>query len=238
MRGAIAVLVLIGGVAAAQDRPADWEGELVVGKKYAKDITFGKWVNDKYEQYTFRGMYLIQVREDKNGWIRVFDGHREAWAKKDEFVLSKDAPAYFTDRIRADPKDTFALWRRGIGWVDRGEYDHAIKDFDEVIRLDPRRADLFNARGVCWRLKEDWDRALADFDEAIRLAPAGAVVLNNRAFVLRVTGELDRALKDYDEAVRLDPRSGDAVLGRAVALLLARRAGAAGEFRRAFDLDG
>jgi len=87
------------------------------------------------------------VREDRDGWLRMYDGRREGWARKSDFVLSRDAPAYFTDRIRANPADSFALIMRGQGWLDRGEYDNAIKDFTECIRIDGNDADAFAVAG-------------------------------------------------------------------------------------------
>lgn len=68
-------------------------------------------MNDKYEWYPFRGVYPITVRGEKEGWLRVFDGHREAWANKDDFVQSRDAPAHVTDRIRANAKSAAARAR-------------------------------------------------------------------------------------------------------------------------------
>jgi tetratricopeptide (TPR) repeat protein len=217
MRGAIVLLALAAGVTAAQDRPADWTGELVVGKKYADEITFGDQVNGKQEWFEFRGIYPIAVREDRDGWLRIFDGHREGWAKKDEFVLSRDAPAYFTDRIRADPKDYFAWMQRGHGWKDRAEYDNAIKDYTEAIRLSPRSADAFNSRGLSWSQKNDEDRAIKDFDEAIRIDPKYELPFNNRGVSWRRKGDLDRAIRDYTEAIRLDPRYARAYENRAYA---------------------
>jgi hypothetical protein len=37
---------------------------------------------------------------------------------------------------------------RGEAWLDKKEYDKAIKDFDEAIRLDPKFAGAFYYRGI------------------------------------------------------------------------------------------
>ena len=181
MRALLVLLLVVCGIGvSAQDPPASWKGQLVVGTKANKDIRFGAWVNDKYEEFEFRGTYPITVRDEKDGWVRVFDGHREAWANKADFVLSRDAPAYFTDRIRANPADRWAWHMRAMGWYDRGEYDNAIKDYDEAIRLDPKGATVFNNRGLAWSRKGDVERALKDYDAAIRLDPKNALAFNNR----------------------------------------------------------
>lgn len=103
----------------------------MVGTKPRNDIRFGAWVNDKYEEFPFRGIYPITVCDEKEGWLRIFDGHREAWAQKADFVLSRDAPAYFTDRVRANPSDAWAWQMRGVGWYDRFRWvrEHGNKLF-------------------------------------------------------------------------------------------------------------
>lgn len=95
------------------------------------------------------------MRADRDGWLRLFDGHREGWAKKDDFILSRDATAYFTTRINANASDSFAWSSRGIAWRDRGEFDNAIKDFTECIRLDPKYASAFNGRGNAYLDKKE-----------------------------------------------------------------------------------
>jgi tetratricopeptide (TPR) repeat protein len=185
---------------------SSWKGEFVVGKMLPSKIRFGDYVGDKQVFFKFKGIYPIKVRDDRDGWLRLFDGHREGWANKDQFILSRDATAYFTDRIKADPSDDFAWWGRGQAWLDRDEFDNAVKDFTEGIRLDPKRAYFFNSRGVAWMDKKEYDRAIKDLDEAIRLDPELASAWINRGHSWRAKKEYDRAIKDLDEAIRIDPK--------------------------------
>jgi tetratricopeptide (TPR) repeat protein len=216
MRFALLVLLFAGSFVAAQE-PESWKGQKVVGKKWAADIKFGDWIDGKQVYFPFEGIYPITVRDDKDGWLRLFDGHKEGWAVKDDFVLSRDAPAYFTDRIRANPNDDFAYWSRGNGWYDRGDYDNALKDYTECIRIHPRHAPYFNGRGNAWYAKKEYDKAIQDYDEAIRLDPKYATAFNNRGLAWRAKKEYDKAIRDYDEAIRLDPKFSLPVAGRGYA---------------------
>ena len=76
-----------------------------------------------------------------------------------------------TRRSGSIPGGRRAYDDRGGVWVEKGELDKAIADFDEAIRLDPRSARAYANRGVVWRKKSELDKALADFNEAIRLDP-------------------------------------------------------------------
>jgi lipoprotein NlpI len=198
-------LAASGAPAGAQEE--SWKGENVLPTKPAKDISFGDNTDGKQVYFPFSGRWPITVRDDRDGWIRIHDGVREGWADKSQFVLVRDAPAYFHRRVQADPKDTWALSMRGAGWLQKGEPDNAIKDFDECIRLDPTDSAAFYNRGIAWSDKKDYDRAIKDYDEAIRLDPKNAYAFNNRGNAWRAKKDYDRAIKDYDEAIRLDPKN-------------------------------
>ncbi len=219
MRRAFAVLiVLTAAVAGAGPRAAaqqkTWTGEWVLPTKPDKDIKFSDWVGDRQVFFPFRGIMPFLVRDDRDGWLRIHDGHREGWADKADFVRVSEAPAYFHRRVEANPKDTYALYMRGTGWLRKGESDFAIKDFDECIRLNPSDTAAYNSRGIAWSQKQDYDRAIADYDEAIRLNPQYMLAFNNRGLAWQARKDYDRALHDFDEALRIDPNYVSAYLNR------------------------
>ena len=63
------------------------------------------------------------------------------------------------------------LINRGAAYDTKGQYDRAIRDYDEAIELDRRQAVAFNNRGFANFNLGQHDRAIADYDEAIRLLP-------------------------------------------------------------------
>ena len=66
------------------------------------------------------------------------------------------------------------LQRRAGLLADRGRYDLALADYDELLRLQPERADAYLQRGMLWAHQAHYQRAIDDFDEAIRLQPTSA----------------------------------------------------------------
>jgi hypothetical protein len=34
----------------------------------------------------------FKVSDEREGWLRIFDGYRDGWADKADFVLERDAP--------------------------------------------------------------------------------------------------------------------------------------------------
>ena len=60
---------------------------------------------------------------------------------------------------------------RGNAYIRKGEYEQAIKDYDEAIKLMPNFAKALNNRGVAYQKRADYDRAMQDFDAAINIDP-------------------------------------------------------------------
>ncbi len=150
-------------------------------------------------------------------WLLIrhsqYPGPYEGYVKKSEVVKLADAPKFFTDKIEANEKDTWALSRRGEAWSLNDEHDKAIKDLTEVIRLDPASVS-YNIRGVALSAKDDYDTAIEDYTEAIRLDPKYALAFNNRGRARYALDEFDTAIEDFTEAIRLDPKYTEAFFVR------------------------
>jgi tetratricopeptide (TPR) repeat protein len=50
--------------------------------------------------------------------------------------------------------------RRVPAWYDKGEYDKAIKDYDEAIRLDPSDPQAFSNRGIVRSARGEYGKAI------------------------------------------------------------------------------
>ena len=103
-----------------------------------------------------------------------------------------------------------AFNNRGIAYFSKGEFDRAVRDFDEAISAKPNNPVLHHNRGMALYGKGDNEGAIRSYDEAISIHPKYAMAYNDRANVHFRMKEYDKAISGYDEAVRLQPR--DAVL--------------------------
>ena len=94
----------------------------------------------------------------------------------------------------------------GSAFRRKGDFDHAIADYDQAIRLDPKNASALNNRGIVWFEKGDFDRAIADYNLALRADANFAPAYNNRGDAWRAKNDLARALADFDRAIQLSPQ--------------------------------
>ncbi|MFL5246110.1 MAG: tetratricopeptide repeat protein [Gemmataceae bacterium] len=201
----------------ADEDAKSWVGKSITPIKPKKDITLEKSENGKLATFQL-STYSIKVLEERNSKVRVHDGRREGWVDKSDFVLSKDAFEYFHSRVEANPKDSWALYQRGYEWLDKGEPDIAIKDFNKSIRIDPKVAASFRGRGNAWFDKKEYDNAIRDYEEAIRLDPKNSAGFCTRGVAWAFKKDYDKAIKDYEKAISLDPKDPYAFRNRGLAL--------------------
>ena len=185
MRVGLAVAMLAtaptGARAQAQaETPAgdDWAGKRVVQK--ARDFA----LRDDKQAVLWVGkrIYVFEVvrADEPRLWLRApgEDGWPTGWAAADEVVPIDHAIAFFTERIRANPKDAFAHLMRATVTADEIEDSDpsdkqieertrgAVADFGEAIRLDPKDALSYKHRGQAWAAKGDREKAASDDRQA------------------------------------------------------------------------
>ena len=108
--------------------------------------------------------------------------------------------------IRLKPDFVFAFNNRGNAYYAKGQFDRAIKDYDEAIRLKPDLAEAFSNRGNVYRKKGQFDRAIEDYDKAIHLKPEDGQVFANRGLAYEKKGDPSQALRDFKKAYALGYR--------------------------------
>lgn len=155
-----------------------------------------------------------RVLEDKGGWLKVRAGKHEGWFDKDEAVLVGDANAFFSARLRNEPRNDQYYARRGEAWSILGEHDKAASDYAEAIRLRPYEIDWHINRGIILRDKGDHDGAIRDFTQAIQLDPSAAGAYHNRGWTYSMKKEYDKAISDCNESLRLNPTNNYLALNR------------------------
>ena len=87
------------------------------------------------------------------------------WTKRSGSIQKAPTPLP-TEAIRLDPLKPEFFYNRGLAYVDNGQYDRAIADYNEAVRLRPE-AKFLSSRGDSYNYKGDYDRAIADYDRAL-----------------------------------------------------------------------
>ena len=165
-------------------------------------------------EYEFR---VYDVQDVRDGWLWVRNGPIQGWILQSRVCSPERAIDLFTDKIRRDPGDAWSLYRRGLLWLERNEFEIAASDFSMVIRIDPGYSAAYIDRARALASRGKLAEGLADLDEAIRLDPRSAYAFKVRADLRDRKGLRVLSVGDLDEAIRLDSGYTAAILARAEA---------------------
>jgi tetratricopeptide (TPR) repeat protein len=63
----------------------------------------------------------------------------------------------------------WSYYNRGLAYALKGEYDHAIADYNQALALNPRYAETYSNRGAAYYREGNISKACADLRRACDL---------------------------------------------------------------------
>jgi protein O-mannosyl-transferase len=76
-------------------------------------------------------------------------------------------------------KDESFYINKGLAYYNSGNYEEAIKNWEEVIKLNAKNAIAYNNIGSAYNLMKKWDEAIPYFNKALELNPDFQLAKNN-----------------------------------------------------------
>jgi Flp pilus assembly protein TadD len=112
----------------------------------------------------------------------------------------------------------------GILLMDRGDYEGAIRQFNEAQALNPKSARAHNLSGIAYFRQQNYASAEAQFLRATDLDPSNADAYNNLGSVYFAERQLVNAEKMYRKAMDLSPNAVSPYYSLGTLLLIQGRA--------------
>lgn len=159
-----------------------------------------------------------KVMRRKMGWFRktaqdyVLQGTEQSLRREYARAIKTLSKA-----LELDPQEATAYLHRGIAYLESGEKEKALQDFNQSLGLEPSALGYYN-RALAWLEMGAEERALDDLGQAIRLAPKDRESYLLRGIVYSERGDQERALEDVERAIELKHEGGK----RAKAIILER----------------
>lgn len=105
--------------------------------------------------------------------------------------------------IKANPKDAWALFRKGWILHDAERYDESTDILKESIKMDPYFASPWNSIGDNFWASKEYDKALEAYEKAIQLRPNKRLYWSNKGDALKELGRTAEAEAAYVRANEL-----------------------------------
>ncbi len=136
---------------------------------------------------------------------------------KDGFTLWQDSASKSSPKSRAH-------YNLAVAYMDRKEYELALKKFNELEKIFPGANYIYFDRGKIFHNLKYYDRALLEYNKALVHQPEDKPnIYLNRGHVFDILGERKKAKADYQRALSSDPFLADAAYNLGVIFFEERR---------------
>ena len=118
-----------------------------------------------------------------------------------------------------------------------GNYDEALKYYNQAIAINPKSAWAYIYRGLARSELGDNEGAIKDFNQAIAINPKDARVYIGRGNARSKLGDNEGAIKDFNQAIAINPKNAIAYDSRGLARKeIGDKAGAASDYSKYLEL--
>ena len=104
-------------------------------------------------------------------------------------------------------RDTDAWITKGLGLLESGNYNEAIKAFDTSIKIDSHNFNAWFHKGFTLSKLNKHEEAIKAYDKAIEINPQDPNAWTNKADALVRLGNSKEAIKACYKALEIDPRN-------------------------------
>jgi len=118
----------------------------------------------------------------------------------------RDGLTFWSQTVAVSPRSTIAHNRLGLEFWNRGQYDRAIVQFEQVLQLDGENENAYNNLGSVYFSQERYEEAETQYSTAIAIVPENALFHFNLGVVHERLDDSERAATAYHEALALNPR--------------------------------
>ena len=94
----------------------------------------------------------------------------------------------------------------GIELMQYGDYNYALKVFDNIIITDPRWSEALNKRATVYFLMNQFKNSLGDIDKVLNIEPRHFGALSGQARIFIKLQKYEKAIKSINKALSFYPK--------------------------------
>ncbi|MBW4480354.1 MAG: tetratricopeptide repeat protein [Tolypothrix brevis GSE-NOS-MK-07-07A] len=122
-------------------------------------------------------------------------------------------------------------------YLEKGNYDKAIKNCNKVLEQDKNNYGAYIMRGLAYTQLDKYQPAVDDFNQAIRIEPKSHYSYFGRGFAQFHLKQYEQSLADFDQTIKLESDFAHAYFWRGITQgYLGNKQGAVADLRQAAEL--
>lgn len=127
-----------------------------------------------------------------------------------QIAIWSDSVTLWSYEIKIFPNVPQGYKYRGNAYLESGDYQQAIVNYDASIKAGPYYSDAYYNRGIAYSKVRNYAMGIENYDAAIKLYPQYTEAFVNRGLAYYEMGNYRQALDDYSTAIKFNPRDADA----------------------------
>lgn len=161
-----------------------------------------KGQDEKAKQYAARAIEILDSLPPNEGKFALLS---LVYLIRDDVVRAASSLTQAANLSDCGQNKVFYAFLRGAIYVDSGELQKAIEEFDSSIRMRPDFARAYWARGNVYYEKKDFRRAVSEYDAAIKLDSSVPEFYDDRGEARFALDQWEDAVADYKKATVVNP---------------------------------
>jgi len=132
----------------------------------------------------------------------------------------KEAQKHIDNAIKSNPDNAEFIFRRGILYNKKGQFDKAGDDFAKSLALattNSLKVQIYLNLGATQLKLETFEPALESYKKALELSPRNPSIYNYKGYANYKLGFFTDAINDYNNAIDLDPNNAASYYNRGMA---------------------
>lgn len=121
-----------------------------------------------------------------------------------------NAVQYYSEALKASPKNVQLYVCRGMSYYSLARYDLAIRDFNSALEILPNYLIAFYYRALSYYANKDYNSAIKDFNRVIeKMLTPYSILYSHRGDCYYNLDEYLSAINDYSKAIEISPDEGN-----------------------------
>jgi tetratricopeptide (TPR) repeat protein len=145
---------------------------------------------------------------DKGEWVTNI--HSQQWRAIPQESIEKGV---YLKNISKKGVIGIQLLIRGKTYLDNGDFNSAIQDYNKALEINPNYAEAHHGLGRAYEEKREFDSAIAEYNKVLEINPNSADIYLNRGNVYEKKGDFDAAIAEYNKVLEINPNHTNAYYG-------------------------
>lgn len=206
----------------AEILPSEFKTEAIL-KLAPKLIKLGEWEETVYEIQKLKETAAKIKDKELEGKIlmyeKLYEGCRLFSEKRYE-----DALDVFNKALEINPKNEFALSRKGVALEFLSKYEEALNALDKALEINPQSTFSLLRKGhILECLQGKHENALNIFNNILKIDPKNENALSHKGIILANMEKYEEALEAFNKTLEINPTAVDALLNKGNVMLDLKR---------------